>query len=359
MKIESVRVQRASMPRVDPEWRTASYAASEVQGVLIEIAADGVIGVGGLAARPPGKGAIPVEELEEQLTGPIRAALIGQDALERTALLTRLRDAGLHRPAVSAVDIALHDLLGQATELPCYALWGGAALPEVAVVRMVGIKPPDRLVAAVGAMMDEGCTHFKVKLGTGVAEDEARVRALREAYGDRIWIGIDGNGAYSVEDAIALSRALEPHDVRLIEQPIDYTDLDGLVRLTSASAVPIMSDQIVNSVASALEVCRRRAAHVVAIKVGQTGSIDQCRQVAEMCLAFGLRVHVGGGAHPAVIDAAAAHVAVSVPGIDAEAEIGECFALSADPIIGYGFSNGRWRPNTTPGFGVALTGAPV
>jgi L-Ala-D/L-Glu epimerase len=357
MKIESVRVVRASMPRVDPEWRTASYAASDVQGLLIEIAAGGVVGIGGLAARPPGKGT-PVEELEAQLTGPIRQALIGQDALERTVLLQRLAGLGLHKPVVSAVDIALHDLLGQATELPCYALWGGAALPEVAVVRMVGIKPPDKLVASVGAMMDEGYTHFKVKLGTGVAEDETRVRALRDAYGDRIWIGIDGNGAYSVDDAIALSRALAPYDVRLIEQPIDYTDLDGLVRLTASSPIPIMSDQIVTSVASALEVCQRRAAHVVAIKVGQTGSIDQCRQVAEMCLAFGLRVHVGGGAHPAVIDAAAAHVAVSVPGIDPEAEIGECFALTDDPITGFNFTGGRWRPSTAPGFGISLTGQP-
>jgi muconate cycloisomerase len=353
MKIESVRIQRASLPRVDPEWRTASYAASDVQGLLVEIAAGGAVGVGGLAARPPGKGT-PVEELEAQLTGQIRQALTGQDALCRTALLQKLQAMGLHRPVISAVDIALHDLLGQATELPCYALWGGAALPEVAVVRMVGIKPPDRLVAAVGEMMGEGYTHFKVKLGTGVGEDEARVRALRETYTDRIWIGIDGNGAYSVDDAIALSRALEPYDVRLIEQPIDYTDLDCLVRLAAASPIPIMSDQIVNSVASALEVCQRRAAHVVAIKVGQTGSIDQCRQVAEMCLAFGLRVHVGGGAHPAVIDAAAAHVAVSVPGIDPEAEIGECFALTDDPISGFGFTNGRWHPSNAPGFGVSL-----
>ncbi|HXF83522.1 MAG TPA: enolase C-terminal domain-like protein [bacterium] len=353
MKIESLRVVRASMPRIDPEWRTASYAASEVQAALVEVSAGGAVGVGALAARPPGKGT-PIEELEQQLSGPVRELVVGQDALARTALLERLHAAGLHRSTVSAVDIALHDLLGQVTELPCYALWGGAALPEVHVVRMVGIKPPDRLVAAVGDLVEQGYTHVKVKLGTGIAEDVERIRALRQAYGDRIWIGIDGNGAYSVEDAIALSRALEPLDVRLIEQPIEYADLDGLARLTAASPVPIMADQVVNSVAAALEVCRLRAAHVVAIKIGQTGSIDECRQVARMCLAFGLRVHVGGGAHPAVIDAAAAHVAVSVPGIDPEAEIGECFALAGDPTSGYTIEGGRWRPGAAPGFGVAI-----
>ena len=81
-----------------------------------------------------------------------------------------------------------------------------------------------------------------------------------------IWIGIDGNGAYTPEQAIELNRALAPYDVALIEQPINYRDLDGLARVTAASAIPIMADQCVDDAASALEVCRRRAAHVVSVK---------------------------------------------------------------------------------------------
>jgi hypothetical protein len=73
-----------------------------------------------------------------------------------------------------------------------------------------------------------------------------------------------------------------------------------------------------------------------------------------MCLEFGLRVHVGGGAHPAVIDAAAAHMALSVPGIDAECEVGECMALSGEPTTGFVIRDGQWTPSAAPGFGVAL-----
>src|SRR5439155_25869079 len=127
----------------------------------------------------------------------------------------------------------------------------------------------------------------------GIDEDVDRVRALRDAFGDRPWLGIDGNGAYSVDDAIALSRALEPFDVKLIEQPIDYTDLEGLVRLTASSPIPIMADQYVNGIKAAAEVCQRRAAHAISIKVGQTGSIENCRHVAALCQGFGVRVHTG------------------------------------------------------------------
>src|SRR5205814_8404047 len=118
--------------------------------------------------------------------------------------------------------------------------------------------------------------------------------------GSQIWIGVDGNGAYDVDGAIELSRKLEPFDVELLEQPIDYHDLDALARLSAASPIPIMADQCVDDVASALEVCRRKAAPVVSIKVSKMGTIDECRRVADVCLAFGVGVHIGGSVVPSV-----------------------------------------------------------
>lgn len=354
MKIERIHVLRATMPRTDPQWRTASYAASAVEGLILQVYADGHRGIGAAIARPRGT---PADELERELTGPVRELLVGQDASAHTLILRSLQAAEVHRSLVSAVDIALYDLLGKAANLPCHALWGGAVRSTIPIVRMVGIKPPAELVTAVGEMMGQGFTHFKVKLGTGIAEDAARIRALREVYGDGVWLGIDGNGAYSVDDAIALSRALEPLDVRLIEQPINYADLEGLARLTAASPVPVMADQYVNGMQAALEVCRRRAAHVISVKVGQTGSIDQCRHVAAMCLTSGVRVHIGGTAHPCVIDAALAHLAVSVPGIDEECEVGEFLALRDDPTGGARIEDGRYVVGSAPGLGVTLSPA--
>lgn len=351
MRITDVRVTRATMTRVDPAWRTASYAASEATGFALEVEADGAVGIGGTAAHPT---QISPDDLETQLRGPVSHALLGADVFAGNRVREMLRATGMVSRALLAADLALHDLIGKLAGMPCYVIWGGAARDSLAVVRMVGIKAPPDLLATVGDLVRQGYTHFKVKIGTGLAEDVERIRVLREEFESRIWIGVDGNGAYTPDGAIELSKALEPYSVGLIEQPIDYRDLDGLARITEASAIPIMADQCVTDVASAVALCQRKAAHVVSLKATKMGSLDECRRVAEVCLAFGIGVHIGGSVAPGVVDAAQAHLAASLPGVDEECEIGEFRAVTGDPTVGLPIVNGRIVLGDAPGLGVSL-----
>jgi L-alanine-DL-glutamate epimerase-like enolase superfamily enzyme len=352
-KITNVTVKRLKMPRVDPAWRTSSYADNAIQGFILEVAAGETVGIGGTAAHPSN---ISGDDLEAQLKGPVRDLLIGADVYEGSSIREALKAGDLHTRATIAADLALYDLLGKLANLPCYVLLGGKLRDHVNVVRMVGIKAPDDLKKTVGELVNQGLTHFKVKIGTGLDEDIARIRALRETFGDKIWIGVDGNGAYDVDGAIKLSNALDAYQVRLIEQPIHYRDLDGLTRVTAASPIPIMADQCVDDVASALDVCQRRAAHVVSVKATKMGFLEDCRKVTEICQAFGIRVHVGGSAVPAVVDVAAAHLVASLPGIDDEAEVGEFQAVQGDPLRGAVIRNGRMELGTAPGWGLTLAG---
>jgi L-Ala-D/L-Glu epimerase / N-acetyl-D-glutamate racemase len=351
MKITDVRVTRINMPRVDAGWKTASYAANAVEGFILEVDADGVTGIGGTAGHP---NSMPGDKLAAQLNGPIRSLLLGADALGGNAVRDAIQKANVHARASIAADLALYDLAGKLANLPCHALWGGAIRPNVKIVRMVGIKSPADLISTVGQLVEQGITHMKVKVGTGIQDDVERIRALREAFGERIWIGIDGNGAYTPEQAIELSRALVPHDVRLIEQPIDYRDLDGLARVTASSPIPIMADQCVHDAKSALEICQRRAAHVVSVKATKMGSLEECRRVFEICQAFGVRVHVGGSAGPAVVDIAAAQLAASFSAIDEECEVGEFQAVQGDPTLGANVKDGCVKISQAPGWGLSL-----
>jgi L-alanine-DL-glutamate epimerase-like enolase superfamily enzyme len=339
------------MPRVDPAWRTASYAGNAVEGFILEVDADGVTGIGGTAAHPSN---ISGDKLEAELRGPVRAALLGGDPVDANAIRESMRKANLHTRSFIAADLALYDLTGKLGNLPCYALWGGRVRSRVKIVRMVGIKTPPELESAVGALVDQRITHLKVKVGTGIQEDVARIRALRQAFGQSIWIGIDGNGAYNVDDAVELSRALAAYDVALIEQPINYRDLDGMVRLTAASAIPIMADQCVYDVSSALEVCRRRAAQIVSVKATKMGSLDECRRVIEVCEAFGVRAHIGGSAGPAVVDVAIGQLAATLGGVDEECEVGEYQALKGDPSEGAVVKDGNMEFTAAPGWGLTL-----
>jgi L-Ala-D/L-Glu epimerase / N-acetyl-D-glutamate racemase len=351
IKISGVQVRRLKMPRVDPTWRTSSYAASSIEGFILEVAADGTVGIGGTSAHPSN---ISGDDLEAELNGPVRNLLMDADVYEGTKIREALKAAGLHSRATIAADLALYDLLGKLANLPSYVFLGGRLRESVTVVRMVGIKAPDDLKKTVGELVNQGLTHFKVKIGTGLDEDLERIRALRECFGNKIWIGVDGNGAYDVDGAIALSKALEAYQVHLIEQPINYRDLDGLTRVTAASPIAIMADQCVEDVESALDVCQRRAAHVVSIKSTKMGFLDECRRITEVCHAFGVRVHVGGSAVPAVVDVASAHLAACLPGIDDEAEVGEFQAVQGDPLKGVVIRDGRMELGTSPGWGLTL-----
>jgi len=350
-KITGVSVRRITLPRADPAWRTSIYAGTSVEGFVYEVTANRTVGIGGSAAHPL---VISGDDVEAQLNGPVRDILMGADVYDASLIRQSLKAAKVHSRASIAADLALYDLLGKIANVPGYVLLGGKFRPHITVVRMVGVKAPPELKATVGDLVAQGLTHFKIKIGTTVDEDVARIRALREAFGDKIWIGVDGNGAYTVDAAIELSKALEAYQVGLIEQPIPDEDVDGLVRVTAASRIPIMADQCVEDVESAVAVCQKRAAHVVSIKATKMGSLEECRRIAEVCHAFGVHVHFGGSAAPAVVDVAAAHLAASLPAIDEECEVGEFQALQGDPFRGAPLRNGRMELGTAPGWGLTL-----
>jgi L-alanine-DL-glutamate epimerase-like enolase superfamily enzyme len=350
-KISSVRVKRFSLPRADPAWRTSIYAGTSVEGFILELTANGNIGIGGSAAHPL---VISGDDVEAQLNGPVRDILMGADVYDASSIRQALKTAKVHSRASIAADLALYDLLGKVANVPGYVLLGGKFRPRITVVRMVGVKAPPELIATVKDLVAQGLTHFKVKIGTGLDEDVGRIRALREAFGEKIWIGVDGNGAYQVDEAIELCKALKAYQVGLIEQPTKDNDMEALIRVTAASPIPIMADQCVGDVASALDVCQRRAAHVVSIKATKMGSLEECRRVAEVCHAFGVHVHFGGSAAPAVVDVAAAHLAASLPSIDEECEVGEFQALQGDPFRGALLHNGQMELGTAPGWGLTL-----
>lgn len=351
MKIRDLRITRFEMNRLDPTWRTASYASSSVDGFIIELIADDVIGIGATAAHP---NSLSAEKIEAQLNGPIRDILVGAEALGGNDLRRALAATNTHQRARIAADLALYDLVAKLAKLPCYALWGGAVRSELKVVRMVGIKPPEALIAAIRGLRDDGYSHFKIKLGTGLEEDVERIRAVRESFGSDIWISVDGNSAYTVTEAIELSHALQPYQLAFIEQPVDYNDVQGLGKLTAASPIPIMADQCVKDARSAFAVCKAKAAHIVSIKATSLGSIDECWRVYEICRQFKVRVHIGGSVTSALADVAQAHLAATLPEVDEECEVGEFMAIRGDPITGVVIRDGRMQLNDEPGWGVRI-----
>jgi L-alanine-DL-glutamate epimerase-like enolase superfamily enzyme len=205
-------------------------------------------------------------------------------------------------------------------------------------------------VAAVRPTYEQGVRAFKVKVGDGAQRDIDRVRRLARAYPD-VKLMIDANGAYDLISALELCCGLADFDVLCVEQPIAYRDTEAMAKLREKSPVPLMADQMVESVADAVRVGRQRAADIVSLKLTKMGSIAECLRVAHVCAAMGMGVHLGGCAAPGIVDSAITRLAMSTPEIDAYAEAGESAALIDDQLSGVVFAGSFATSDGQPGLG--------
>jgi L-alanine-DL-glutamate epimerase-like enolase superfamily enzyme len=347
MKIDAIRVRSRTLKRVDPQWRTSSYKADEVGAVYVAIEAGGMTGVGATASHPR---RLTADDIVAQLTGIVLPALAGRSVQDARGVLAAL-PAPIHSRTSIAVDLALHDLIGRLAGLPAEVLWGGPVRDRVNLVRMVGIKAPQEIVAAVRPLHEAGVRAFKLKVGEGVERDVDRVRRVRAAFGDDVTIMVDGNGAYDRDSGIEFGRALGELGVHCIEQPLPYQDVEGMALVRKAIPVPLMADQMVESVADVVAVAQAGAADMISLKLTKMGSVAECIRVAHVCAAVGIGVHLGGCAAPGIVDSALTRLALSTPDIDVYAEVGESAALVDDQVSGVVHAGPYARSDGHPGLG--------
>ena len=173
--------------------------------------------------------------------GPL---LLGCDPMDTSVIWDRLynwtRDQGqkgLTISALSAIDIALWDIKGQALGVPVYTLLGGAYRHK-ARVYATGLYEPQGVPSIPAALVEEalgykqaGFCGMKLKVGYDLRTDLSYIRAIREAIGPDLFLMVDANHAYNASEAIRLARAMEPYDVYWFEEPVPPEDLDGYLEV--------------------------------------------------------------------------------------------------------------------------------
>lgn len=132
----------------------------------------------------------------------------------------------------------------------------------------------------------DGCRTAKVKVaerGRSLADDVARVRAVREALGPAGRIRIDANGAWTVDEAERAVRALAEFDLEYVEQPCaSVVELAQLRRRIARLGVPVAADESVRKADDPLAVARAGAADILVVKAAPLGGVRRAlRIVAE------------------------------------------------------------------------------
>src|SRR5207245_9065580 len=130
--------------------------------------------------------------------------------------------------ARAAVEMARCDLNGRALGVPVHRLLGGRVRDRVPLSWSLAVANGDAEVAEAREKVAKGHRIFKIKTAAHpVAEDVARVKAIREAVGPDVRLRVDANQGWDRATALRAIRALAPYDLDLVEQPLPRQGLHG------------------------------------------------------------------------------------------------------------------------------------
>jgi O-succinylbenzoate synthase len=188
-----------------------------------------------------------------------------------------------------------------------------------------------------------GCRTAKVKVaapGQTLADDVARVRAVRAALGPEGRIRVDANGLWNVDEAEHAIHALDEFDLEYVEQPCaSIEELAEIRRRTAYLDVGVAADESVRRADDPLLVARTDSADILVIKAGPLGGIHAALALIKEA---GLPVVISSALDTSVGIAMGAHLAAAIDGLDYDCGLGTASLLAADvtrePILPVGGS---------------------
>jgi O-succinylbenzoate synthase len=173
-----------------------------------------------------------------------------------------------------------------------------------------------------------GCTTAKVKVaevGQTLADDIARVEAVRDALGPAGKIRVDANAAWTVDEAVSALKALDVFSLEYAEQPVPT--LPEMAELRRRVDVLLAADESVRRAEDPLRVAGLEAADIVVLKVQPIGGVRRCLEVAEAC---GLPVVVSSAVETSVGIAAGVALAAALPELPYACGLGTVSLLDGD-----------------------------
>jgi o-succinylbenzoate synthase len=152
---------------------------------------------------------------------------------------------------------------------------------------LAGASPEDVASSAAAARAD-GYDCFKLKVG--LADDEVRAAAVRDAIGPDARLRLDANGAWAPDDAVARIRRLSAYELEFVEQPC--VTLEDLAAVRRASSVPIAADESVQSADDVKAAARAEACDIVSIKLAPMGGVDEASRAIAAAREAGIEPYV-------------------------------------------------------------------
>jgi D-galactarolactone cycloisomerase len=293
-KVETFAVQHKLPNAIGP-----SVAYSNVRdSLLVKISTDsGLVGWGETADVGGTHGII-----EEHL----KPLLLGKNPLEHRKLWRTMWGPNFgDGRAVAGCDLALHDLRGKALGLSVAELYGGRQRDKVmgyaaAMNYTEGVRPEDQHPPEAAALAKRGFRAMKIRTGRyGHKRDLAVMQKIRDAVGPDVRLLTDGNGAFTLPQAVKFGKELEKLDFYCFEEPLPQApNYVGYDVLTQSLDIGVAGGEVLDSRATAREHIVRRAFDIIQPDVSLCGGIAEVLFIAEMAHLFGIQAlpHCWAGA---------------------------------------------------------------
>ena len=226
IRVHLIRLPWAGMP-------LGGRASGPRELVVVEVeTSSGLVGLGYVMPLRGG-----IETIGTCLKELIVPRLIGKEATQIEGIWQDLWRAtytvgrmGITLVAMSAIDIALWDLLGKKAGLPLYKLWGGfrTEIPAYGSGCWRGLGA-EGMIEKAKSYLAQGFKAVKMQVGfmPNWQTEVERVRLMREALGSHIDIMLDATMAWTADQAIFIGRKFEPYDVFWLEEPVNCEDFEG------------------------------------------------------------------------------------------------------------------------------------
>jgi L-alanine-DL-glutamate epimerase-like enolase superfamily enzyme len=316
MKITRIEPMVLEAPVKEP-WRIGTAVYATMHAMLVRVETDeGISGFGeGLARFSPRAAAVVVKDI-------LTPVVLGQDPFtvelvwEKMYAVMRGRghSKGFVLEAMSAVDIALWDIIGKALDRPLHHVlgsYGRTSLPAYASSLL--FKPTPELVREAEALAAQGFSGMKLKIGQGLEADLRNAREIRRAVGPQVRLMTDANCAYDTLDALDLGRRLEAEGVYWFEEPVAPENLEGYTKLAHALDMAIAGGETEFNRWAFKELLVRHAIDIIQPDIARAGGFTETRKIAALSSAFDVPVAPHTGAGSAVAVAASLQWAAALP----------------------------------------------
>src|SRR5215468_7315659 len=376
MRITAVRASWLRAPIPPERAHVSDFGRNDSFNMcLVEVDTDaGLTGLGEAKAVVGNLGhyAAIVALIREELA-PL---LVGRDPRDVTAVWERLYNGsrahyalregrtfptvgrrGITLSAISGIDIALWDLLGQDLGVPVWRLLGGRCRDRVPAYASGGWAPVGGIGKQLAQYVERGHRAVKLRVGLqdrSVNDSAARVREARETLGPDVGLMVDAHGTWSVREAQRFARKVEDCDLAWLEEPVSPENLAGQAEVRASTDIPIAAGESEQTRFAFRDMIAAGAVDICQPDPAIAGGFTETLRIAALASAHELRVapHLWGGA---ILFAAGLHLCVATPcATTVEFSRGENPLLNDLTEEGFDLVDGDVMAPERPGLGLTL-----